>query len=333
MAGPFYNAIKGTTAGAAGTGAFTPNAASTGFLAWSTVPTGWMGLVRYEDGSAWELQYSYWNGTTLSRSATAQFVSGSTGAGLTLTSAATAAMVADGARILPHAMTAMRGWAANGSSSTFNSYGYAAPTATGTAASASPTATSILTATLRNTFTSATTANASAGLNGASALLVSTTAGIGGGECAFRFGCSALPTGPRLACGLNGNVATFIASASEPSTLSNSTSVAQFIKDSTDTNIQIYTSAATTGTKVDTGIALVAGGIYDAAVWFNPGSNTFTFLLVRLDTGAIFYKVTSTTVPATGASLTPICMGSLSATTGTAIVVDVVSLALRFGGI
>jgi hypothetical protein len=63
VASPFYNCIKGATSGAPGTGAFTPNAAASGFRAWSLVPTGWIGLVRYEDGTSWELTYSYWNGS------------------------------------------------------------------------------------------------------------------------------------------------------------------------------------------------------------------------------------------------------------------------------
>jgi hypothetical protein len=87
-----HGAIKGTTSGTPGTGAFTPNAAASGARAWSNVAAGWIGVVRFDDGSAWELAYSYWNGTTLSRSS-AGFIDSSTGSQLSLTSAATAALV------------------------------------------------------------------------------------------------------------------------------------------------------------------------------------------------------------------------------------------------
>jgi hypothetical protein len=99
MPAPFYFAIKGTTSGTPGSGAFTPSAAASGYRAWSNVPTGWMGLVRFEDGSAWELGYSYWNGTTLSRGTNQRFDS-STGSALSLTSSATAAMVVDPREVL-----------------------------------------------------------------------------------------------------------------------------------------------------------------------------------------------------------------------------------------
>ena len=83
MALPFLNAIKGTTASAPGTGSFTPNAAASGFLAWSTVPTNWVGLVRYDDGTDWELRYGFWNGTTITRAS--NVVASSTGSALSLT--------------------------------------------------------------------------------------------------------------------------------------------------------------------------------------------------------------------------------------------------------
>jgi hypothetical protein len=99
MTAPFYPDIKGTTSGAPGTGAFTPNAAASTYRAWSTVPI-WVGLVRYEDGTAWELSWSYWNGTTLVRASTP--VDSSTGSTLSLTAAATAAMVVDPSEVMSH---------------------------------------------------------------------------------------------------------------------------------------------------------------------------------------------------------------------------------------
>src|SRR4051812_31933390 len=101
MAAPFFLAVKGNTSGTPGTGAFTPNTAQAGYRAWSTVPTGWIGLVRYEDGTAWELTYSYWNGTTLSRAST-QMVASSTGSQLSLSSSGLAGLVLDSAEVQPH---------------------------------------------------------------------------------------------------------------------------------------------------------------------------------------------------------------------------------------
>jgi hypothetical protein len=323
---PFYNCIKGTTAGTPGTGAFTPNAASSGFLAWSTVPSNWIGLVRYEDGTAWELQYSYWNGTTLSRAST-QFVASSTGSNLTLTSAATAALVADAADVMSHlGETAVKGWFSAATATTPTLLGMPAPTVTGTPAAGSIATTNYLTEQVRTQITTATTANAQGGWSmGASvASVVSTATGRGGVEYVCRFGASQLPTGPRLFVGGSSTVVT----TGEPSALT--ASVMGFAKDSTDTNIQLLVNSnAGSGTKTDTGIPLVANGWYSASVWCEPGSNTVTGLLIRLDTGAIWYGSTSTDVPANGALMIPQCFGGLTSTTGTAFILNIGSFTIR----
>jgi hypothetical protein len=273
MPAPFYNCIKGTTAGTPGTGAFTPNAASSGFLAWSTVPTGWIGLVRYEDGSAWELQYSYWNGTTLSRAST-QFVASSTGSALTLTSAATAALIVDATDVMSHlGETAWRGWFAITERLRLRQSDCRAVTATATVSAAGTIATTnYLTEQSDSKTTSATTANAQAGWRATvTPMVVSTSAGRGGFEMVCRFGASTLPTGPRLFVGATS--VTMVANTGEPSALT--ASLAAFAKDSTDTNIQLLVNSnAGSGTKTDTGIALVANGWYSASVWCEPGSNT-----------------------------------------------------------
>ena len=329
MAGPFHNAIKGTTAGAPGAGAFTPNAASSAALAWSTVPVGWWGLVRFEDGAAWELSYCYWNGTTLSR-ATTQFVSSSTAAILTLTAAATAALISDGGRSAPHTIVPWRlASPLINSAAAPSAVGMAAGTMTGTAAAGALAATNYLTEQPRVPLTSVTTANGQSGYSNLSAMgLSSTAAGRGGWEFACRFGASTLPTGPRLFVGMTN--ATFVANIGEPSALV--AGYAVFAKDSTDTNIQLLVSNGLTSTKIDTGIALVAGGFYEATIWTNPGSLTVRALLVRLDTGAIFYTTTTTDVPANGSLLFPQCLGGLSATTGTAFVMHFGGYAVRTGG-
>jgi hypothetical protein len=318
MPAPFYNAIKGTTSGTPGSGAFTPNAAASGFRAWSTVPTGWIGLVRFEDGSAWELSFCYWNGTTLSRG-TNQLFDSSTGSVLSLSSAAMAAQVNDASEVMSHLINA----------SAPSAVGIAAPTATGTAAATTLATTNFLTEQPRTQSTSATTANAQAGFSSAQAMaLVSTSAGHGGFEFVCRFGASGLPTGPRLFMGMTGT--TFIANTGEPSALV--ANVAAFAKDSTDTNIQLLVNSnAGSGTKTDTGIALAANGWYEASIWAEPGSNKIYGLLVRLDTGAIWFGSTTTDVPANGALLFPQMIGGLSSTTGTAFVLQAGSMTLRTG--
>lgn len=319
MAGPFYNNIKGVTAGVAGSGAYTPSAAATGGLAWSTVPAGWIGLVRLEDGSAWELQYSYWNGTTLSRGSN-QFVNSSTGSPLSLTSSATAEMIADASDICPHLVVPMRMWASGPAISSTSNIGVSGPTVTGTGAASAIATTNSLTEQLRFKSTSATTANAQAGVSTTNPFYaVNTSAGRGGGEVAWRFGCSQIPTGPRVFMGLTDT--TFVANAGEPSAFT--ANYAVLGKDSTDTNLQfLCNSNAGTGTKVDTGIALAANGLYECSIWYDSGSNTMRMLLLRLDTGAIYYGSTSTDVPANGALLMPQFMCGLSATTGTAIILE-----------
>jgi hypothetical protein len=331
MPAPFYGAIKGTTAGTPGTGAFTPNAASTGFEAWSDVPSGWMGMVRYEDGSDWERSYSYWNGTTLSRG-TNQRVKSSTGSVLSLTSAATAAMVIDPAEVQSHiGGTRWMYWSPSNTGTSINGVG-GSPSlvAIGTLSSGAVASTNLLAQQIRNVATSATTANAQAGYhNATNQALVSTTAGMGGFEMSIRFGfSSSMPTGPRLFVGMTS--ATMAAQTGEPSARVGS--YVTFAKDSTDTNIQfLVNNNSGSGTKIDTGIALAAPTFYEATVWIEPGSNTSYGLLMRLDTGEIWYGSTTTDVPASGALMQINALSGLSATTGTAIAMNFGSVAVRVG--
>lgn len=330
MAGPFYNNIKGTTAIAPLMVAFTPNAASAGFLAWSTVPAGWVGLVRYEEGSAWELQYSYWNGTTLSRSATAQFVSSSSGSGLTLTAAATASMVMDASEIAPHLGVPWRSLAPNVGNATFNTFGFAAATLTGTAAASAIDATNYLTEQPRVQLASATTINAQAGPSHTTAMAVtSTTAGRGGWEFACRLGATTLPVGPRLYVGMT--AVTFVGFTAEPSTRTANYAVLGL--DSTDTSMQFLTNSGVgAGTKISTGIALAVNGWYEVTIWSDPGSATVKMLLVRLDTGAIYYGTTATDVPVTGSLMFPQCLGGLNGiNTGTAFTMQSGGYIIRTG--
>jgi hypothetical protein len=328
---PFYLAIKGTTAGAPGTGAFTPNAASSGFRAWSTVPAGWIGMVRYEDGSDWSLEWSYWDGTTLSRASTQHYDS-STGSHLSLTSAATAALIVDAGEVMSNlGGVPWKTWGPTASAATLSSgNGMATGTVTGTgSAGTALAATNYLTQQPRIQITSATTANAQAGVSTTVvSAVVSTASGRGGIELTWRFGASQLPTGPRFFMGLTAG--TFVGNTGEPSAFTQNYAVLG--KDSSDTNLQFLTNSnAGAGTKIDTGIAVVANGWYEASIWCEPGSNTMHLLLIRLDTGAIFYTTTSTDVPATGALVFPQFMAGLSATTGTAMIFHFGNSMLRIG--
>jgi hypothetical protein len=328
MPAPAYPAIKGTTSGTPGTGAFTPNAAYSGYRAWSNVPTGWMGLVLFQDGPAWELSYCYWNGTTLSRGTNQRFDS-STGSVLSLTSAATAALVEDPLETAPTLLrNDLRAAISNLGGTTFSLIGAGTPTALGTPAGSTSATTNLLTMQPRIQFTSATTANAQAGIHhNTGAQYYSTTAGLGGFLAGARFGATQLPTGPRLFVGQA--TSTYGGSTGEPSALA--ASIAAFAKDSTDTNIQLLTKDGTTANKVDTGIPFATNGWYDARVWAEPGGGRIYGRLFRLDTGDIWYGSTTTNLPADGSLMRMMVIGGLSSTTGTAMIFHTPGFGLRYG--
>lgn len=323
MSHPFYDAIKGTTAGTPGTGSFTPNAAATGFEAWSGVAAGWIGMVRYEDGSGWERSYGYWNGTAITRPANG-FVASSSGSQLSLTSAATASLVIESDALLPHLTNCyLRNFTPTGGGQMGSDHGGGrGPTLVGTGATVgSVTTTNFLTEQQRSQTDSATTANAMCGWNGQGTsdmrdpqVVNSTTAGRGGWEFRARFGAVQLPTAPKLGVGMTS--ANWTSAATEPSDLTAHT--AWFSKDSGDTNIQLVTNDNSgSGGKTDTGIALVANGWYEARVWAPPGCAAVYGLLIRLDTGAIWYGSRNSNLPGT-AVLIPVIKGALHSTTGTA---------------
>jgi hypothetical protein len=212
---------------------------------------------------------------------------------------------------------------------TATSIGMIAPTLTGTASAASLAATNYLTEQQRTITTSATTANAQAGLSTTVAhVVVNTTAGRGGFDLTWRWGCSAIPTGPRMFQGMTAT--TFVAATTDPSALV--ANYAVFAKDSADANIQLLTNSGVSGgTKIDTGIALVANGWYESSIFIEPGTNTVNAVLIRLDTGAIWCGKTSTDVPATGSLMFPQLLVGLSSTTGTAIVYNFGHLFLKIG--
>jgi hypothetical protein len=207
------------------------------------------------------------------------------------------------------------------SGTTASSIGLGTIATTGTGAASAIAATNFLTEQGRIKSTSATTANAQAGFTSTTpSATSSSTSGHGGWEYVARFGCSTIPTGPRLFSGMTAT--TYVASTIEPSALT--ANYAGFALDSTDTNIQLLVNSNVgSGTKTDTGIPLVANGWYETAIWNEPGSLSIKALLMRLDTGAIWFGTTATDVPATGALLFPQLIGGLNGTnTGTAMVLE-----------
>lgn len=331
VAGPFYNAIKSISSGTPTSTAFTPSTASAGFLAWSTVPTGWWGMVRFEDGSAWELQYGFWNGTTISRSATAQFVSSSTGSALTLTSAATATLVCNGLGIDAKGYVPRAFVAPIPGTTTFSTFGMPALSTVGTLGSVTVSSggTNAASATPKVRSTSATTANAQASFSSTTTLAgVSASAGAGGYLFSCRFGTSAFPATGRMFIGMTGT--TFVANTGEPSAFTASYAVCG--RDSTDTNMQfLMNSNVGAGTKIDTGIPFSFNDFFELYIWALPGSLTTYFLLVDQVSGAIFYSSSSADAPANTAGLMPQMICGLSATTGVAFALEFAGMSVHTG--
>jgi hypothetical protein len=322
------NLVRAITAGAAGTGAYTPSAAATDARAWSNEPAGFY-FVRFDDGAAWELSFCYWNGTTLSRASTQLFDS-SSGSQLSLTTAATATRLVHPFEVVPPGARATRQWIAGPSLSAPTASGTSAPTVTGTGANVAAAAGNFLTEMPAIKYTSATTANAQAGLSYTSAGfgIISTTAGRGGWDMEVAFGAVTVPTGPRLLIGTA--TSSFVGNTGEPSAFVSN--IAAFALDSTDTNIQVLTNNNSGGgTKIDTGIAFAANKLYRGKIWINPGSNKVYALLLCPDTGAIFFTSTTTDVPVDGAATQPHILGGLSSTTGTAIEMRIGSATFRTG--
>jgi hypothetical protein len=268
--------------------------------------------------------------TTLSRAST-QVVASSTGSQLTLTSAATAALVIDAAELQPHlGGCRLAGWNAvpNGTAPTLIGTGSAA--ASGTNAGVNLATTNFLSEQARIQYTSATTASAQAGISSTVAQAVySTASGRGGFEFTSRFGASGLPTAPRVFVGLTAT--TYVGSTAEPSALV--ASFAALTLDSTDTNLQFTTNDNSGGGgKNDTGIPFVVNGWYEVSIWAPPGGGSVSCILVRLDTGAIWYGTTALNLPANGALLAPHILGGLNGTnTGTAFVFQFGSMTVRAG--
>jgi hypothetical protein len=308
---------------AAGTGSFTPSNAAKGMFAMGQLRVGQAALFRFDDGAAWELRWGFYTGSAITRPANG-FVASSSGSGLTLTANAVVTLMSP----LGLWHRGMGEWVGslvpvNGSSS-ISASGFAAAAADGTLGSVTPADTSLFTRQVRNSCTSATTANAAGGVRSGSTQSTSRNAGL---HFTSRFGASQLPTAPRLCVGLSNATG---ALAGEPSAL---TDVLLFGKDSTDTNIQMMVNDnAGTASKQDTSIALAINVLYEAAVWCDPAGATVYGLLIDYTNQALWYGTAASNLPTAGTGMGARSGGSLNGTdTGTALIFYFGGLYLRAG--
>ena len=278
------------------------------------------------DGSDSELAFCYWNGTTLSRG-TNQLFESSTGSVLSLTNVATATLMCSIEELFCNRSGRWAGWNPRTSSATLAESGIGTA-ATGGPSQVSPLAsTSLFTEQVRVSFTSATTANATAGINtNGTTAVVSSSAGRGGWTSFFRWGWTQIPTGMRVGIGMTS--ATGMGTA-QPSAGLNRAMIA---KDSTDTNLQfMHNDGSGTCTKVDLGFVPAINQWLNLAIWQNPGSLDVHFLVANRSTGTLFYSKATTNTPATGTLLSSEVFSGLSGTTGTAVILHVGSFDSRMG--
>lgn len=310
MAAPFFDNISGTVTSGPGTAAFTLTGAATGAEAWSTMPSNQIVHYRADEGTTWERGIGLWNGTTLTRNLEAS----SSGSLISFGTGVIVALDAPADEVQPHVgggHWAM--WVANGLGSVITSVGIASPVVSGTGAAPTFATTNYLTRSNRVEYTSGAAAGNLGGIVGGTLFThLSSTAFMGGFEVSSRFGFISFASGPRLGVGM----AASIWSGVEPSTVLNA---AWFAKDSTDTNIQFMTNNGTTTTKLDTGMAPVAGAMYEVRIKAAPGAAKVFYQIIRLDTGAIFTGSTVTTLPTVDTKLGPQCQAAVG-TTASALV-------------
>lgn len=144
----------------------------------------------------------------------------------------------------------------------------------------------------------------------------------------YKFGFTQFPTSPR--CMIGGAGTNTVSSATEPSALTTNMVIVGF--DSTDTNMQFITNNNSgAGTKTDTGIARAINTWYQYAQWVLPGSLEWHQMLIDHTNGTIYYRKTSTDCPATGVGLQPHIVAQLTASTGTAIILQLGEVMLKMG--
>lgn len=196
---------------------------------------------------------------------------------------------------------------------------------TGTGASRNVTTTNFFASIRRIGFTTATTANSRAMINGPAQFFLGSTPGMGGFRYVARFGTSdaAIVAGANMFCGLSGS-----------SGVGNGASVASALNilglgaDAGDTNMQIFCNDATgTATKVDLGANFPANttnvDMYELAMFAPSGSaGNVYWQVIRLNTGDTASGTISTDMPAVNQLLLPIIQRS-NLSTGLSVGLDV----------
>lgn len=154
---------------------------------------------------------------------------------------------------------------------------------TGAQATPAKAATNMLTNMSRATFSSTAAVNTGAGIQSATTTVCRGNSNLFGGFFFFaRFGVETLSgTGQQMHIGLNTLSGVL---AGEPSLLNNSIGIG---KDSTDTNWQIISRNSSAVTKLDTGVPVVAGIVYDFMMFCKPNDNKVTVRLVRLSDNVV----------------------------------------------
>jgi hypothetical protein len=329
MAGPLYNNIAGTVTANPTTGSFTPTGAYTGSVAWSSVPTG-VYPYRADGAAGWEIGFTLWNGTTLTRG---PLYSSNSNAAVSFGTDVVIQLTNASERVQSHlAATKWGMWVPLMAGSGMTNFGLAAPTIAGTASAAAVTSTNMFTRMPRLQTTTTPVANGLVSILGnsfaGSGLIYSTDSNDVGFELVCRFGFSVLPTNPRIFIGMAGVVAGM--TTVEPSTLNNSI---WFGKDSTDTNWQLV-RRGTSATKTDVGFAPALNVPYEVSISKSPGNSDVKATLFCLDGSQAPYVARiaagAANLPATNSGQVPAVQLGLNGTDlGTGATLHFMQLTLR----
>lgn len=151
--------------------------------------------------------------------------------------------------------------------------------------------TSFITQMKRATFSSGTTSATGANgiTSGSTVCWRGNAAGLGGFYFFARFGVETFVSTMQCFCGLSSNNAVL---AGQPSALNNTVGMG---KDSGDTNWQLIFRDATTTTKVDLGVAVAAGNVYDLHMFCPPNDTNITIKVVNAATTAVVLSNTDYT--------------------------------------
>jgi len=319
---PFFDNIEFTVATAPGLGSFTPNAAVAGARNLDQIPPNVIVSYRAEEGSAWEIGYGRYDGSTLAR---VSYMGTSTGDWIDFGAGVKVALTIPADNIQPHLGMGKFGmWSAVPGTSAGSTFGLAVPTALGSTASGTMGSGNFMARQHRVTFTSATTTNATAGMNFANTLVYrSATAFAGGFDFSTRFGPINVVADGRVQVGF----APSALGSLNPSATLNMCAVG---KDSTDTNLQImYNDGSGLATKVDTFIPWANNNLYEVRIWQNPGHAMISFSVRLVNTGQMYLHSAFTDLPVVDVGLVPQIIAGLANTTGVAVVLAVSTVYLK----